>query len=111
MKSETAMPDTKVTTDIDLDFGSFTALFLNCTLNPSPDMSHTEGRILAARMIMGIRGVKSELVDPVDLDLAPGAYPVMTEHGASQDDRAALLKEVRSVDILAIGLTSSRWVS
>ena len=74
-------------------------------------MSHTEGQVLAARTILNKRGVKTELIRSVDLDLGPCVYPDMTEHGAPQDERAALLKKVMSADILAIRVTSSRWVS
>lgn len=45
------MPGTKVTTDIDLDFSAAKAILLNCTLQPAPEMSHTEGLIRIARTI------------------------------------------------------------
>lgn len=97
------MPDTKATTDIDLDFSALKAVFLNCTLKPAPVMSHTEGLIRIARTIMEKHGVKTELIRPVDFDLAPGVYPDMTEHGAAHDDWPALLKKVMAADILVIG--------
>ena len=97
------MPVTKAITDIDLDFSGLKAIFLNCTLKHSPDMSHTEGLIRIARKIMEKHGVQTDLIRPVDFDLAPGVYPDMTEHGAAHDDWPALLKKVMAADILVIG--------
>jgi multimeric flavodoxin WrbA len=48
-------------------------------------------------------GVQTELVRPVDFDLAPGVYPDMTEHGAAHDDWPKLLKKVMATNILVIG--------
>ena len=39
------------------DFSDLKALFLNCTLNRSPVLSHTEGLIRIARAIMEKNGV------------------------------------------------------
>ena len=89
--------------DIDLDFSGLKAIFLNCTLKPSPKLSHTEGLIRIARTIMEKHGVQTELVRPVEHDLAPGVYPDMTGHGASHDDWPALLEKVMAANILVIG--------
>ena len=37
------------------DFSNLKALFLNCTLKPTPELSHTDGRIEIAKAIMGCR--------------------------------------------------------
>ena len=78
------------------------ALFLSCTLKPSPARSHTE--TLAARSIAIMRrlGVQVDLVRAVDHHLAPGVYPDMTEHGAARDDWPALHARVMAADILVL---------
>lgn len=86
------MPSTNATTDVNLDFSELNAIFLNCSLKPSPGMSHTEELICIARMTMKKHGVQTELVRPVDFDLAPGVYPDMTEHGGAHDEWPALLE-------------------
>ena len=37
------------------DFSNLKALFLNCTLKPTPELSHTDGLIETAKAIMGCR--------------------------------------------------------
>jgi multimeric flavodoxin WrbA len=85
------------------DFSDLTALFLNCTLKRSPELSHTEGLLEMARTIMARTGVSTELLRPVDHDIAYGVYPDMTEHGWPRDDWPALFDKVRAADILVIG--------
>ena len=48
------------------------------------------------------QGVHVELVRAVDLELAPGVWPDMTEHGAQRDDWPALYETVRAADILVV---------
>jgi len=62
------------------------ALFLNCTLKKSPELSHTEGLIEMSKAIMEGLGVSVDVVRPVDLDLAHGVYPDMREHGWETDE-------------------------
>ena len=90
------------------DFSDLRAIFLNCTLKPSPELSHTEGLIRIARAIMEQNGVATELIRPVDHTIAPGVYPDMREHGAAEDDWPALLEKVMPADILVIG--TSIWL-
>jgi hypothetical protein len=54
------------------DFLDLGALFLNCTLKRSPELSHTEGLIRISRQIMEIHGVSVEELRPVDYDIAYG---------------------------------------
>ena len=84
------------------DFSDLRALFLSCTLKRSPEVSHTEG--LAARSIEVLRGcgVAVDLVRAVDLDLPPGVYPDMTEHGWERDDWPSLFEQVMAADILVV---------
>jgi multimeric flavodoxin WrbA len=90
------------------DFSGLSALFLNCTLKKSPELSHTEGLIEMSRAIMEKNGVATELVRPVDLDIATGVYPDMTEKGWERDDWPALYQKVKAADILVLG--TSIWL-
>lgn len=90
-------------TDHDLDFSDLRALIINCTLKPSPELSHTEGLLNVPKAILEANSVPVELVRAVDLDLAVGVYPDMTEHGAARDDWPGLSAKVRDADILIVG--------
>ena len=68
------------------DFSDLRALFLNCTLKKTPELSHTEGLVRIARAIMEKNGVSVETLRPVDFDIASGVYPDMTQHGWDHDD-------------------------
>ena len=59
------------------DFSDLTALFLNCTLKRSPELSHTEGLVNLSRAIMEQNGVSVEELRPVDYDIAYGVWPDM----------------------------------
>ena len=90
------------------DFSDLKALFLNCTLKPSPKMSHTDGLIHISRRIMEKNGVDTEVIRPVDMDIAPGIQPDMTKEGFDRDDWPGLYEKVRSADILVI--TTPIWL-
>jgi multimeric flavodoxin WrbA len=90
------------------DFSGLSALFLNCTLKRSPELSHTEGLIQISRRIMEKNGVATELVRPVDLDIAPGVYPDMREHGWERDAWPDLYAKVQAAQILV--LCSPIWL-
>ncbi|RMF58875.1 MAG: flavodoxin family protein [Calditrichaeota bacterium] len=85
------------------DFSSLKALFLNCTLKKSPQLSHTEGLIAISRAIMEKNGIDVEVIRPVDYQLAYGVYPDMTEHGWEVDEWPQLYQKVKEADILVIG--------
>lgn len=85
------------------DFSGLSALFLNCTLKPTGTLSHTEGLIEVARAIMDTNGVATEFLRPVDLDIPPGVYPDMAEHGFKTDAWPDLFDKVLAADILVIG--------
>ncbi|MDX1672766.1 MAG: flavodoxin family protein [Balneolaceae bacterium] len=85
------------------DFSDLKALFLNCTLKPTPKLSHTEGLIEVSKTILEKNGVETELLRPVDYDIAPGVYPDMTEHGLETDDWPRIQQKVMDADILIIG--------
>jgi multimeric flavodoxin WrbA len=84
------------------DFSNLSALFLNCTLKPSGTPSNTEELIRVSQAIMEANGVKTEVLRPVDFDLAPGVYPDMTEHGFERDDWSQLCKKVFATNILVL---------
>ena len=85
------------------DFSDLSALFLNCTLKKTPQLSHTEGLIAVSQAILERNGVAVEVLRPVDHELAFGVYPDMTEHGWERDDWPAILQKVLAADILVIG--------
>jgi multimeric flavodoxin WrbA len=87
----------------DWDFSDLRALFLNCTLKRSPQVSHTQGLIDISRAILERNGVHLELVRPVDHRIAPGVYPDMREHGWDYDDWPPIQEKVMAADILVIG--------
>nr|WP_308119081.1 flavodoxin family protein [Streptomyces sp. JJ38] len=78
------------------------ALFVNCTLKPSPERSHTQGLIDISRGVMEAQGVRVDQIRAVDHDLAPGVYPDMTEHGAASDAWPVLYQRVMDADILVL---------
>ncbi|HEU4423575.1 MAG TPA: flavodoxin family protein [Pilimelia sp.] len=79
------------------------ALFINCTLKRSPELSHTGGLIDVSRSIMEKQGVAVEVLRAVDHDIAIGVWPDMTEHGWSTDEWPAIYRDkVLPADILVI---------
>jgi multimeric flavodoxin WrbA len=84
------------------DFSDLKALFLNCTLKRSPELSHTEGLIRVSREILEANGVAVEVLRPVDHRLAFGVWPDMTEHGWEHDDWPAILPKVMAADVLVL---------
>jgi multimeric flavodoxin WrbA len=84
------------------DFSGLRALYVNCTLKPAPERSHTQGLIDLSCAIMTANGVAVEEVRAVDHDLAPGVYPDMREHGFEHDEWPAVYERVQAADILVI---------
>jgi multimeric flavodoxin WrbA len=78
------------------------ALFLNCTLKPSPEPSHTQLLVDRSVAILEKQGVTCETVRCVDVDAAFGVYPDMTEHGWDKDDWPAVQEKVMAADILVV---------
>ena len=90
------------------DYSDLSALFLNCTLKKSPEMSHTEGLINISKGIMEVNGISTELIRPVEYDIAFGVYGDMTEYGWEKDDWPAIYEKVKKADIIVIG--TSIWL-
>ena len=84
------------------DFSDLSALFLNCTLKRSPELSHTEGLVRISREILEANGVAVEVLRPVDHRIAFGVWPDMTEHGWERDDWPPILTKVMAADILVV---------
>lgn len=85
------------------DFSHLTAMFINTTLKPSPEVSNTQGLIDISAEIMRRQGVSIDQFRAVDHDIAPGVWPDMTEHGYSSDAWPELLERVMNADILVLG--------
>lgn len=90
------------------DFSKLKALFLNCTLKKSPELSHTSGLIDISKTIMEKNHVAVEVLRPVDLDIANGVYPDMREHGWEKDVWPEIFEKVKRADILV--LTTPIWL-
>jgi multimeric flavodoxin WrbA len=85
------------------DFSNLSALFINCTLKKSPELSHTRGLIDISMAIMNKNGVSTECIRATDHDIPPGVYPDMTEHGWGSDDWPSVFEKVMAADILVLG--------
>jgi multimeric flavodoxin WrbA len=86
-----------------MDFSDLHAVYVNCTLTPSPGLSHTQLLMDRSAGILEHHGVEVTTIRAVDHDIAPGVYPDMTEHGADRDDWPAIAEQILAADILVIG--------
>jgi len=91
-----------MTTSAEPRYDDLSALFFNCTLKPSPQLSHTQGLMDLSAAIMRKHGVRVETIRAVDHDIATGVWPDMTEHGAATDAWPSLYPKVLDADILVI---------
>jgi multimeric flavodoxin WrbA len=85
------------------DFSDLKALFMNTTLKKTPQVSNTQGLMDISIEIMRRQGVAVENMRAVDLDIAPGVWPDMTEHGVATDVWPEVFEKVESADILVLG--------
>jgi len=84
-------------------------LFLNCTLNRTPILSHTEGLIKVAQKIFEANGVASKIIRPVDYDIPAGLGLDMSKTDEwDKDDWPIIQKEVDACDILIV--CTSVWL-
>ena len=60
------------------DFSDLRALFVNCTLKRSPEVSNTQGLADIAIEIMRRQGVTVDVVRAIDHEIATGVWPDMT---------------------------------
>ena len=70
------------------------ALFINCTLKRSPEVSNTQGLVDLSRHVMEKHGVQVEVLRAIDHDIATGVWPDMTEHGWASDEWPAIFDRV-----------------
>ncbi len=98
----------KMCSDSKWDFSDLKALFLNCTLKKSPELSHTQGLIDICSAIMEKNEISVEVLRPVDFNLAFGVYPDMTKQGWDVDDWPHIYEKVKAAHILVI--TSPIWL-
>lgn len=84
------------------DFSHLRATFFNCTLKPSPEVSHTGALVEASAELMRHHGVSVEIIRPVDHEIAPGVQPDMTQHGWETDEWPQLHLTVMASDILVL---------
>ncbi|MDH2388354.1 MULTISPECIES: flavodoxin family protein [Streptomyces] len=91
-----------MTAQTDVGYADLRALFVNCTLKRSPEVSNTEGLIDRSRAVMEQNGVATELIRAVDHDIATGVWPDMTEHGWASDEWPRLYEKVMAADILVL---------
>ena len=87
---------------VETKFEGLRALFINCTLTPSPGHSHTQLLVGASSALMEKQGVETDLIRIVDHDVATGTWPDMREHGADTDEWPDLQKRVMDADILVL---------
>ena len=85
------------------DYSDLKAMFMNCTLKKTGNLSHTEHLMDVSMEIMRRNGVSVDYLRPVDFTLPFGVYPDMTEHGWDKDDWPAIQERVMASDILVIG--------
>lgn len=86
-----------------MKFKGLKAVFVNCTLKKSPEISNTRGLIDVSASVMKSEGVDVKHIRLVDHDVAYGVQPDMTEHGFDKDDWPKLFKTIFDADILVIG--------
>ncbi|HLM32166.1 MAG TPA: flavodoxin family protein [Solirubrobacterales bacterium] len=86
------------------DYSDLRAMFINCTLKRSPELSHTQGLMDLSIEIMRRNGVEVESIRAIDHELATGVWPDMTEHGWEADEWPAIFERVLASDILVLGM-------
>jgi multimeric flavodoxin WrbA len=89
--------------DSPYDFTGLKAVFLNCTLKRSPEVSNTQGLMDIAIEIMRRNGVEVENIRIIDEPVATGVYEDMTEHGWERDAWPAIQEKVMAANILVLG--------
>jgi multimeric flavodoxin WrbA len=90
------------------DFSDLRALYINCTLKRSPEVSNTRGLADQSIAIMHSNGLHVDIVRAVDREIATGVYSDMTEHGWERDDWPAIYAQVMAADIVV--LLSPIWL-
>ena len=84
-------------------FKGLKALYINCTLKKSGQLSHTEGLLQVSMNIMKSEGVEVDYLRLVDYTIPVGVQPDMTKEGEDQDDWPEIYTKIMDADILIIG--------
>ena len=86
------------------DFTGLRAVFVNCTLKPSPQVSNTQGLMDLSIDLMRAHGVHVQTLRFIDHDVPPGVYPDMVAHGWAHDDwLTEVWPKIVAADILVVG--------
>jgi len=96
------VPDVAIPDGPPATYDDLRAVFINCTLKRSPEVSNTAGLMNVATAIMRAQDVTIDEYRAVDHELAPGVYHDMTEHGFERDDWPPIQTAVMNADILVI---------
>ena len=94
--------DEQLCADSPTDFSDLSAVFINCTLKRSPEVSHTQGLADHSVSIMRRLGVTVEQFRAIDHAIATGVYPDMTKHGWERDEWPAIYERVMASNILVL---------
>ncbi len=86
------------------DYSDLKALFINCTLKRTPEVSNTQGLMDISMEIMRRNALQVEGIRAVDHDIATGVWPDMTEHGWKKDEWPEISEKVMAADILVLGM-------
>ncbi|MDQ1404357.1 MAG: hypothetical protein QOG03_2673 [Actinomycetota bacterium] len=84
------------------DHSDLRAVFINCTLKKSPEVSNTQGLADISIEIMRRQGVTVDVIRAVDREIPVGVYPDMTEHGWPGDEWPGIWDTVMAADILVL---------
>ena len=86
------------------DYSDLNALYINCTLKRSPELSHTQGLMDRSIALMRKQGVTVDAIRFIDHGIATGVYPDMREHGWDEDGWPDdVWPRVQKADILVVG--------
>jgi multimeric flavodoxin WrbA len=88
--------------DDEYDFSGLSALYFNCTLKKSPELSHTQALVDISANIMRKNGIAVEVIRAIDHDIATGVWPDMTEHGWDSDEWPEIFPRGLAADILVV---------
>ncbi len=90
------------------DFSDLEAVFINCTLKRSPEVSNTRALADLSVAIMEANGVSVQVIRAMDRDIATGVQADMTEYGFQHDGWPEIFEAVMAADILV--LLSPIWL-
>jgi len=85
------------------DFSNLKAVYVNCTLKKTPEISHTASLMDLSQRIMTKEKVEIDTIRLIDYEVASGVYPDMTEHNWDKDEWPLLFKRIIEADILIVG--------